>query len=163
MSFTVGSPGCCLLQGPILLLSDKAGLLFSLCNPLFVGETRPKPPSVPPRLPESPDITPSSILFPQQVVAAPGLSTFPSNTFSTRQRLFSALTASFLEKRRYISLIPSPLHSLSSHARLFSLIPRSRSLRQPTLLPLLLHPSPPLHRSCAVAFELKCCKSVIRI
>lgn len=36
------SPGCFLLQGPILLLSDKAVLFSSLCNPLCIGKNVPE-------------------------------------------------------------------------------------------------------------------------
>lgn len=63
-------PRVLLLRGPILLLSDKAALLFSLCNPLFFGKNRPKPSSLPPRLPRSPDTTPSSILSPSRSCSA---------------------------------------------------------------------------------------------
>lgn len=140
MSFTACSPGCCLLRRPILLLSDKAALLFSLCNPLFIGKNRPEPSSLPPRLPRSPDVTPSSILFSLR---------FPP-TLSALASILSLLLPfpSILEKTLYfIDFFFFPFHALPSHARLYSFIPRSHTLRQPTLLLLLFFIAPSLSSS----------------
>lgn len=157
MSFTVCSPGCCLLRGPILLLSDKAALLFSLPNPLFIGKNRPKPSSLPPRLPRSPDVTPSSILFLRRSF-----------------QHFQPSPASFLCSCHFLlSWKKTPLYfidfffffSLFMRVCILLFLARTRcgsphssssSSSSSSLLP-------SLHRSCAVAFELKCCKSVIRI
>lgn len=163
MSFTVCSPGCCLLRGPILLLSDKAALLFSLCNPLFIGKNRPKPSSLPPRLPQSPDITASSILFPSRSCSAELLCGSLQH-FQHSPAPFLCSCHFFLSwKNAAIFHWFFPFHALPSHARLYSFIPCSHTLRQPTLLLLFIAPSLSLHRSCAVAFELKCCESVIRL
>lgn len=158
MSFTACSPGCCLLRRPILLLSDKAALLFSLCNPLFIGKNRPEPSSLPPRLPRSPDVTPSSILFSLR---------FPP-TLSALASILSPLLPfpSILEKTLYFIDFFFSLFMLSLHMRVCILLflartrcgsPHSSSSSSSSSL------LPSLHRSCAVAFELKCCKSVIRI
>lgn len=150
MSFTVCSPGCCLLRGPILLLSDKAALLFSLCNPPLVGKNRPKPSSRPPRLPPSPDITPSSILFPSRSCSAALL----CGSLQHARRPFSALAISFRLGKTPLYFIDFfyffPPFSCSPFTCAFGFFYSSLARAAAA------HTPPPLHRSFPLSSSLMC-------
>lgn len=166
----VFSPGCCLLHGPILLLSDKTALSSSLSGPLLGGKYRPKPHSVSARLPRSSGAASSSILFHSRMYSPKPLHVSP-RTLSSSLLLRPLCDPSFipLSLSSHLSRsIPSFLPviflfvRLSLRVHLFSyfLFAHSAAAHTHTLIPPPL--SPFFSSSLSLSFSLSpsplCCR-----